>query len=106
MGVAPILAWCHKGDVDCLFMEIKEMTKTLTTGILYGKACDIEDYAQARPLLNTISAAQENANDTHAGQEVTEEEWEVTAWASLEFNLCYETDENICVWFKAQGVRW
>lgn len=81
-------------------------TMALTTGQLSAKAEQIEDWATRRPLINAIMAAWENANDTHAGQDVSEEQWEATAMATLESNLCYEEDAQVRAWFKAQGVRW
>lgn len=77
-----------------------------TTGTLNALACDIQDYDQRRPLINLIMAAWENADDTFAGQSVTEAEYEVVAMRSLEGLLCYEEDKVVRDWFKAQGVRW
>lgn len=82
------------------------MTKTLTTDALLTEAYKIEDWFARKPLIDIIMGGQENANDTFGAQKVSEEEWEALAWGSMETLLCYEENETVQSWFKAQGVRW
>ena len=79
---------------------------TLTTGVLHARASEIESASARISILNIIYTAWENANDTHGNKEVSEGEYEETAWRTLEMLLCYEGSEEIKAWFKVQGVRW
>jgi hypothetical protein len=77
-----------------------------TTNRLYALASEIEGYAQRRPLIHLIMGGWENADDTLAGKNPSEEEYEDCAMRSLEFLLCYEPDATVRAWFEAQGVRY
>ena len=79
---------------------------TLTTSALLKEANKIEDWSAQMALVDIIMGGQENANDTFGARQVSEEEWEALAWASMEGLLCEQNDKAVNAFFKAHGVRW
>jgi hypothetical protein len=59
-----------------------------------------------RECWHHVMAAQENAHDTFAGQEVSESDWHAVALDSLAALLSAEKSAEVASWFQAQGFEW
>jgi len=79
------------------FAQIAELARALP----WGRPEDLADRVKMM-----IDNAELNANDTiHVDKAAPETEFDAIALASLESNLCYCSDFDVCEWFAQNDVR-
>ena len=72
----------------------------LTNALPFGSFGDLNDRIKCM-----VDFADLNARETiHVDKAVTEDQFDAIALASLESNLCYCEDHDVCAWFAKNDV--
>jgi hypothetical protein len=78
------------------FAQIAARTRELP----FGHIGDLNDH-----IKWMVDFADLNARETiHVDKAATEDQFDAIALASLESNLCYCEDHDVCAWFVKNGV--
>lgn len=91
----PIIRHQKRGE-QMTFAEITAKADALRKRVGYSDL--------SRAVNGQIGSAEQNAIDTLRGRADTAE-MERVCLATLESNLCYESDAKVAAWFRKAGVR-